>query len=229
MRIFLRYTAYALGSGSLIGLLVLREVSFPGSLQLQVFRGPSDLLGTSEYSIVELIQLLLIAVSGVVFASVALRHRGQRPIAVMFGAIALACLIRELDYFLDLWFTDNLWQVLLALVVALSGAYLVRHSRRFVVGWARLWPSPAATLLFSGALTVFIFSNLLGHEGFWRVLQGEDYRRIAKLAMEEMTELAGYAVCFTGAVEYYLETRRLEGGGEPVGMGERLARLLRRG
>lgn len=227
MTVFLRYAAYALATGGLVGLLVLLEVEFPGSLGLQVFRGPSDALGTSEYSLVESLQLVLIVVSGLVFGAVAWWHRGQRPVAIGFAALALACLVRELDYFLDLWFADNLWQVLLAVVVALGGAYLLRHRRRYAVGWARLWPSPAATLLFAGAVVLFLFSNLIGHEAFWRVLQGDDYRRIAKLAMEEMTELAGYALCFSGAIEYYLEARQLEGAG-PVAAGDRLARLLGR-
>ena len=227
MTVLLRYLAYALGTGGLIGLLVLLEVEFPGALGLQEFRGPTDALGTSEYSLVEGLQLVLIVASGLVFGAVSWWHRGQRPVAVGFAAVALACLVRELDYFLDLWFADNLWQVLLAVVVAVGGAYLLRHQRRYAVGWARLWPSPAATLLFAGAVVLFLFSNLIGHEAFWRVLQGEDYRRIAKLAMEEMTELAGYALCFCGAVEYYLEARRLEGAGPP-GEWQRLARLLGR-
>ena len=227
MTVLLRYVAYACGTGALVGLLVLLEVEFPGALGLQEFRGPTDALGTSEYSLVENLQLLLILVSGFVFGAVAWWHRGQRPVAVGFAAVALACLVRELDYFLDLWFADNLWQVLLAVVVAVGGAYLLRHRRRYAVGWARLWPSPAATLLFAGAVVLFLFSNLIGHETFWRALQGEHYRRVAKLAMEEMTELAGYALCFCGAVEYYLEARHLEGAGSP-GHRERLARLLGR-
>lgn len=227
MRIFLRYAAYALGTGLLIGLLVIREVKFPGALQLQIFRGPHDVLGTSEYSVPEMLQLVLILACGTLFVWVARSHRGQRPVAVLFAAVALACLIRELDYFLDLHVTDNFWQVLLAVVVAVGGAYLLRHPRRFAVGWARLWPSPAATLLFAGAFVLFVFSNLIGHEAFWRALQGDHYRRIAKLAMEEMTELAGYSMCFCGAIEYWLETRALEGAGEPVSIRARLARLRR--
>lgn len=208
MRILLRYAAYALGTGLLVGLLILREIQFPGALQLQVYRDASDSLGTSEYSIVEWLQLVLIGGCGLIFAAVAWRHRGQRPLAVMFGTVALACLVRELDYFLDLRVADNLWQVLLALVAAFGGAYVFRHRRRLLIALARLWPSPAVALLFCGALVLFVFSNLIGHEGFWQVLQGDDYRRIAKLAMEEMTELLGYALCLCGAIEYRIEARR---------------------
>ncbi|MEJ2603709.1 MAG: hypothetical protein P8172_10500 [Gammaproteobacteria bacterium] len=228
MSIFLRYAAYALGTGLLIGFLVLREVQFPGALQLQVYRDASDVLGTSEYSIVEWLQLVLISACGVIFGAVAWRRRGQRPLAVLFATVALACLVRELDYFLDLHFRDNLWQVMLALVLAIGGAYLVRHRRRAFVALARLWPSPAVALLFGGALVLFPFSNLIGHEGFWQALQGDDYRRIAKLAMEEMTELMGYAMCLCGAVEYWTEVGRPEGGDEGAGVMRRLAGLRRR-
>lgn len=227
MKIMLRYAAYTLGSGTLIGILILREIHFPGTLALQVFRDSADALGTSEYSIVEMLQLVLLLAGGVICAMVARYHRGQRPLAVLFGATSLACLIRELDYFLDVFLRDNLWQVLLAILLALTGAYVMRQRRRLRIALARIWPSPAIAMLFCGALVIMVFSNLIGHEAFWQTLLRDDYRRLAKLAMEEMTELFGYTFWFAGAIEYALEVRRLDGQESPVSLATRLARMRR--
>lgn len=224
----LRFAAYALASGSLIGILLLREIRYPGTLRLQVFRGPQDVLGTSEFSVVESLQLGCLVITGLMLAVSARYHRGQRPLALLLAATALACVIRELDYFLDVYVRDNVWQVLLAVQLALTGAYVIRRRRRLGLALARIWPSPALTLLYAGAVVVMLFSNLIGHEAFWQTLLGENYRRVAKLAMEEMTELFGYSLWFAGAVEYELETRRLEGREAPMTLAARLARIRRR-
>ena len=63
--------------------------------------------------------------------------------AFLFGGMALVFLIRELDYFLDRFVADNLWQVLIAIVGALIMAYTYRHIRRLRIALARIWPSPA--------------------------------------------------------------------------------------
>ena len=66
----------------------------------------------------------------------------QRPIAVLFGGMALAFLIRELDYFLDRYLVDNLWQALIVVIGALVIVYTYRHRLRLQIALARIWPSP---------------------------------------------------------------------------------------
>jgi hypothetical protein len=109
-----RYVLYFFGIASLTAILVRLEVSHPGSLRLQEFMSGSDEYGTSEFSTVEFIQLLILLSCGVLMAWIARHSQTQRPLAILFGGLALVFLIRELHYFLDQYIIDNLWQVLAA-------------------------------------------------------------------------------------------------------------------
>ena len=133
----------------------------------------------------------------------------QRPLAILFGGMALAFLIRELDYFLDRYIIDNLWQVLIAIVASLVIAYVYRHRRRLQIALARIWPSPGLTLLFAGAVILFAFVRLVGHEPLWQSILGEHYLRVTKLAIEEFIELIGYFLWMTGTVEYAFQARAI--------------------
>src|SRR5690606_29014078 len=148
------YVLYFLGIVLLTGVLVQMEVLWPGSLKLYVVP-PGGTLGTSEYSPLEMMQPLILGVCGLLCAWVARYCPSQRPVAFMFGALALAFIIRELDFFLDRWVADNFWQVVLAIAAALIITYTYRHWRRFRIAWIRIWPSPGIVLLFAGACIHF--------------------------------------------------------------------------
>ena len=198
----IRYAIYFFGIGLFTWLLVMLEISSPGSLRLHVLTGPGDTLGTSEFSPIEIIQPFILGICGLLYAWVAKYCVSQRPIAFLFGGMALAFIIRELDYFLDLYVADNFWQLLIGIVAALVIAYTVRQRRRFRIAWLRLWPSPGMTLLFAGAIVNFAFVRLVGHEPLWMSILGDDYQRIAKLAVEEFIELLGYFLWLIGTIEY---------------------------
>lgn len=203
----LRYLIYTLLVALLTAFLVWVETSSPGSLNLLVFESPADELGTSEYSPVEWIQPLILAACAFQFAWVARTYPSQRPIAFLFGGIATAGVIRELDFFLDRYIADNFWQVPVGIIAALLIVYTWRHWRRFRIGWLRLWPSPGLTLLYAGALIEFVFAQLIGHEPLWRAISGDGYQRIVKVSVEELIELIGYVLWLIGTVEYLLQTR----------------------
>lgn len=205
--LLLRYTTYFIAIALFTALLVHLEISFPGALRLQEFAGPADTLGTSEYSPVEVVQLLVLVICGLLLAWVARNCASQRPVAILFSGVALAFLVRELDYFLDLYVADNFWQVMLAVVCALVIVYCYRHWRRLRIAWFRVWPSPGLTLYFAGAVVVVIGATFIGHEPFWQAVLGEDYRRVVKLAVEELIEFIGYALWLVGTVEYTFQAR----------------------
>jgi len=198
----LRYAIYFIGIGAFTWLLVMLEVDSPGSLRLHVITGPGDTLGTSEYSPLELIQPGILFICGLLYAWVAKYCVAQRPIAILFGGMALTFIIRELDYFLDRFVADNFWQLLAGVVAALVIAYVVRQRRRFRIAWLRLWPSPGITLLFAGAIVNFAFVRLVGHDPLWQSILGDQYQRIATLAAEEFIELLGYFLWLIGTIEY---------------------------
>ena len=202
-----RYVGYLIGTALLTWILVYIEVSSPGSLKLHVIVDANDTLGTSELSPVEILQNGILIVCGLLYAWIARHYPSQRPIAFTFGGLALAFLVRELDWYLDRYVADNFWQVMLAIVAALLITYVFRHRKRFGVAWLRLWPSPGLTLLYAGAIVHFGFALLVGHEPLWMAILGDDYRRIAKLAVEEFIELSGYYLWLIGTIEYVFQVR----------------------
>ena len=205
----IRYLLYFLGIALFTWMLTALEIASPGSLNLQVFAGSDDLLGTSEYSPVEFIQVGILAICGLLYAWVAANCPSQRPIAFTFGGMALTFFIRELDYFLDLYIAVNFWQVLLGIVLALLIAYTYRHRRRFRIAWLRLWPSPGMTLLFAGATIIFAFAPLVAQETLWMSILGDDYHRVVKLAIEEFIELSAYFLWLIGTIEYTYQAKAI--------------------
>lgn len=202
-----RYVGYLFGTALLTWLLTYIEISSPGSLKLHVIGAAGDTLGTSEYSPIEILQNGILVVCGLLYAWIARHYPSQRPIAFTFGGLALAFTVRELDYFLDRYIADNFWQVVIAIIAALLITYVFRNRRRFGIAWLRLWPSPGLTLLFAGALVHFSFALLVGHEPLWMAILGDDYKRIAKLAVEEFIELSAYYLWLIGTVEYVFQVR----------------------
>ena len=189
--------------------LTRMEIVSPGSLNLQIFVTDADIRGTSEFSPLEIIQAIILLLCGALMAWVAQYCPSQRPIAILLGGLALASVIRENDYFLDRYLADNLWQVLVAVVGALVIAYTYRHRRRLQIALARVWPSPGLTLLFAGAIVLFSFSLLVGHEPLWMSILGDAYQRVIKLAVEEFIELAGYFLWMIGSIEYAIQARAI--------------------
>jgi len=205
----IRYLLYFLGIGLITWLLVSLELWSPGSLRLHMHMNSGDLLGTSEYSPIEIIQPGILVICGLLYTWVARNCPTQRPIAFLFGGLALIFAIRELDYFLDRYVADNFWQLLIGIFGALLIAYMWRHRRRFRIAWLRMWPSPGLTLLFAGATINLAFVQFVGHEPLWQSLLGDDYQRVVKLAVEEFIELSGYFLWLIGTIEYTYQAKAI--------------------
>lgn len=206
---WVRYIVYFLGVAFVTWALTQLEISFPGSLKLHVFVNEGDQFGTSEYSPIEIIQPLILGVCGLLMAWVARYCPSQQPIAVPFAGLALTFLIRELDFYFDRFLIDNLWQVLVTIIGALVITYVYRQRRRMKIAWARVWPSPGMALLFAGAVILFAFVLLVGHEPLWQSILGADYKRVVKLAVEEFIELSGYFLWLIGTIEYVYQARAI--------------------
>ena len=207
--VWIRYLLYFIAASAVIGVLTRLEVNFPGFLNFQVFLSPSDSLGTSEYSPIEMIQPVMLLACCAMMLWVALYCPAQRTLAVGLGGLSLAFFIRELDYFFDRFIVDNLWQVIIGIAAALVFVYLYRHYRKLKVAIARVWPSPGLALLFAGGVVLAGAVHLVGHEPLWQSLMGEQYQRVVKLAVEEFFELLGYLFWLIGTIEYTYEARTL--------------------
>lgn len=205
----MRYILYFVSIAFVTWALTAMELASPGSLKLHIMLSETDKYGTSEFSPVEIIQAIILCVCGIIVGWVARYCPTQRPIAIPFAGMALVFLIRELDYFLDRFVADNFWQVLMIIVGSLVIAYTYRHRKRLQIALARIWPSPGLTLLFAGAVILFAFVRLVGHEPLWMSILGDDYKRIIKLAVEEFIELIGYFFWMIGTIEYALQARSI--------------------
>ena len=206
---WIRYVLYFVSIAFVTWALTQMEVSAPGSLKLHIVVADSDKFGTSEFSPVEIIQAIILGICGLIMVWVARYCPSQRPIAFSFGGLALLFLIRESDYFLDRFIVDNLWQVLVAIVGALLIVYTYRNRKRLTIALARVWPSPGLTLLFAGAVILFAFVPLVGHEPLWQSILGDAYQRVIKLAIEEFIELMGYFLWMIGTIEYAFQARAI--------------------
>ena len=206
---WLRFPLYFIAIAFVTWALTQMEIASPGSLKLHVVVSDTDVLGTSEFSPVEIIQAIILAVCGLLMSWVARYCPSQRPIAFGFGGLALIFLVRESDYFLDRFVADNAWQVVIAVLGALLIAYTYRHRKRLKIALARIWPSPGLTLLFAGAVILFAFVLLVGHEPLWQSILGDAYLRVTKLAIEEFMELMGYYLWMIGTIEYAFEARAI--------------------
>ena len=206
---WIRYLAYFAGIALITWALTQLELSSPGSLKFQVFVSETDAHGTSEFSPVEIVQAIVLALCGGLMAWVARYCPSQAPVAIPFAGMALAFMIREIHYFLDRFILDNLWQALIGIIGALLIVYVYRHRRRAQIALARIWPSPGLTLLFAGAVILFAFVRLVGAEALWMSILDDDYRRVAKLAVEEFIELIGYFLWMIGTIEYVFQARAI--------------------
>lgn len=223
----IRFLLYFVGVALLTWALTHIEIASPGSLELQRYTHADDLLGTSEYSPVELLQVGILVVCGLLFAWVVQRSVQQRPIAITFGTFAAIFAIRELDFFLDRLVADNAWQAPVVILIAMLIVYSWRNQRRLRLAWSRLWPSPGLTLLFAGAVLHFGFIPFVGHEPLWEAVLGDSYQRVIKLAVEEFMELGAYYLWLTGSIEYWFQARALAAR-EPQGPERRLRNRRRR-
>ena len=206
---WIRYPVYFFAIALVTWAITQFELASPGGLKLHIIMSETDVYGTSEFSPVEIIQAIILLACGSIMAWVARYCPTQRPLAILLGGMALTFLIRELDFFLDRYIIDNLWQVLVAIIAALVIAYVWRHRRRLQIALARIWPSPGLTLLFAGAVILFAFVRLVGHEPLWQSILGEHYLRVTKLAIEEFIELIGYFLWMVGTIEYAFQARAI--------------------
>ncbi|MDJ0916668.1 MAG: hypothetical protein QNJ05_02820 [Woeseiaceae bacterium] len=207
--VWIRYALYFVLVVAVLGVLTRLEVHYPGFLNIQVFLNPTDSLGTSEYSPIELMQPIMLLACCALMLWVALYCPAQRTIAVAVGGLSLAFMVRELDFFIDRLIVENLWPVIIGIAVALAIVYLYRHNRKLNIAIARAWPSPGIVLLFAGGCVLAGAVHLVGHEPLWQSIAGDAYQRAVKLAVEEFVELLGYLFWLIGTIEYAYEAKAL--------------------
>jgi len=207
-KVLLRYLGYAgvvlAGSGALLALAHY----YPGSLQFDR-QLPGNPLPTSEFSVIEILQNILLLVCAAIFGWIALRDRLRRPMALGFVALFSLMLLREIHFFLDYYLVLNLWRVLAATIVSVAIVYLGRNRHRVVQGWRRSWPSTGLAIIMAGLILLLPYAQLMGFEQLWSNLMDDSNRRIVRLITQEFLELGAYIVITIGAAELLYTWSRL--------------------
>jgi len=204
----LRFLGYAIFIGLITGLVMWRAETSPDGLGLQR-PVPGSRITTTEFTLLELIQHLLLLICLLVFLWIALRDRLRRPLAIAFAGLFAVCLVRELDFFFDRYLLDNLWPVIAALTTVVTGVYLFRHRSRLEAGWQRSWPSAGLAMVIAGLILLVVYTQLLSRQSVWLPTLGDDYVRASLLGFEELSELGAYLVIAIGSIEFLYTWSRL--------------------
>lgn len=155
----------------------------------------------SERSLTEWLEMLLSLASGVLFLVSARLQPALRPALAMLAALCLMMCVREGDFLLDEYVFDGAWQTLVTAIIVVTAIYVWRQPlpvKPAILDFARL---PAAGILLSGFMVLFVFSRLFGRESFWQVVMGDTYMRVVKNIAEEGTEIMGYGLIAISAAE----------------------------
>ena len=207
-KVLFRFLAYTFGlTFILVGtLFALRE--FPEWAQFdRIIVGLN--VPTSELTLFEVLQNILLIGCAAIFVWIAARDRLRRPMALCFSSLFAVFLVRELDFFLDFYLLDNLWQVLCAVLASGAVVYAFRERQKFVQGWRRSWPSAGLALILGGIILLIPFAQIMGHEGLWQVILAGRYERLMKVIVEEMIELGAYTLITIGSLEFLYAWSRL--------------------
>lgn len=156
-----------------------------------------------ENSVTEIVQeLILLAI--VLLHAWLIRLPDLRASSILVGGFFACMLIRELDFVFDIIHHGSWLWVALAVAVVCS-AVAAADARRLLAGIKDYIQHPSYGLVCSGLLTVLVFSRLMGMGVLWHNLLRDDFVRDVKNAIEEGSELFGYALCLLGTVIYFFD------------------------
>jgi hypothetical protein len=214
---WLRYLSYFFLL--LIMFQVLVVIAARGDDALNLLSRPDlgDTFGTSEFSIVEMLQSVLLAA---IVLALALRSRSgdlARALSDFLALVFIVLLIREQDYHLDRWLHAGAW-IWPALTACACAAWMLYRRSTDISAQIRAFSDTTGFgLILAGLAIALGFSRIFGQKVLWIGLLDEESYRICKLAAEEMTELLGYSLIFAGCLEFrlpdFLKTFREKGAG----------------
>jgi hypothetical protein len=207
-KIIIRYLGYALIVMVITTALLSLAYWSPGSMRFDHYVPDLNVV-TSEFSPVEVLQNILLLWSAAAFGWIALRDRLRRPLAIVFVALFATFLVRELDFFLDFYLIDNLWQVLGAIILSVALVYVGRDRERLEQAWRRSWPSAGLAMIFGGLILLIPYAQIIGHEPLWQSVMGDNFVRVVKVIVEEFVELGAYGIIAIGSAEFLYAWSRL--------------------
>lgn len=181
-----------------------------GLIFQQTALGDNAVAAANENSIIEHLQLFLLAATFALLGVLAIRIREGREGFLLTAALFLCMAIRECDGILDTalfhgsWFPIGMAVALAAVIVA------ARRFRNTVAGLAAIVREKSFGILCAGLSMIFVFSRILGHKAIWSAISrhlsevdvSKQLTRSLKNTAEEGTELFGYAIILFWAVSF---------------------------
>ena len=162
----------------------------------------------SEQSLLEYLQEASLFCTAILCLFIYRIFPDKKALALLLGGAALVALIREFDSFFDSKVFDGAWQVFVMITMALVIVSLVPLRKTILPLISDFIQRKSFGIVFSGFLTVFVFSRMFGRGIFWEAVTGEHSIRAVKNAAEEGTELLGYVLIFVGVMELLAEFYR---------------------
>jgi hypothetical protein len=154
---------------------------------------------------VEIAQTVFALITALGFLLAARRDQSKKPCAILIAGLLFCLVIRESDYFLDMFIGRHQWKVWVVLIVASMTIYAVRHIRELSV--LRFTHLPSFGVFISGLLVLIVFSRLFGYGPFWKAIMDNSSFHTVKTIVEEGTEAMGYFLLLISACEYVHESR----------------------
>jgi hypothetical protein len=177
----------------------------------------ADHVITTDHSITEYLQAILIVSSALAFAAHCRKHpRSVGGMALVVGFFT-AMFIRECDGYLD-EIRHGIWVYPAVLVSFVAMATSWKHRDTFIPSMSELARSRGFAPISLGLLLIHIFSRLFGNSDLWKVTLGDLYNTIIRDAVQEGIELLGYVYVAYGTAWFILEQRRTREAAHRVGM-----------
>lgn len=159
-----------------------------------------------ENSVTEHSQAIILLLIMGTFFHINKKYPDQRAFGYLALGLFTSMFIREHDFFLNN-IIDNLWEVIVAIVVISAITLSVKSKQPFVSIFKNYLLSHAGHIMAISLILLLFYSRLFGMGIIWENLLDDGYVRTVKNAMEEGTELLAYVMLFYATQLYRLQLK----------------------
>ncbi len=169
---------------------------------------------------VENLQMLLLALTAIIYAAIAkLSAKDHGVLAKAIALLAAFAVIREGDAFWDRVIPVLGWELLGTLVFAALVYVIVQGSHYFPRQVATFMGMRGMTLAWAGFMVAIPLAQIVAHGPLFQLIMGAEYMNTFKRMIEETLELVGYMMIFFSSVEHFYQTgcwQRIMGKSQPL-------------
>ena len=162
----------------------------------------------SEHGPIENCQLVVLAVTSLLFLKDAIRNKEYRPLLLFLSSLTLFATIREQDHFFEKIFPVISWKF--AWLFPLTAVYYAFKKRAGLKKIFFFFLNSSAFQLMFMAMIVFIpVAQCIGHRSFIANAVGSSENLIfIRRMIEESTELTAYLIILLSSIEMHLSLKK---------------------